>query len=607
VAVSICAALTAGVAIATSACSAAPQLRVAANGTTSYRIVVPDEPPAAVRYAADELRRLVRDACGADLPITTEKAAPKGPAFLVGPSQRALGSRRGEAARKLGPDGVLIRTVGRDIVLLGGGERGHIYSVYVFAERVLGCRFLARDCTVVPKRDVLALPSLDYAYAPPLMYREILANEMSDWSFAARLRLNGSNMPEVLGPWTGGAERAPGILIYPFVHSASALIPAATHFADHPEYFGLVGGKRRPDTISGQPCWTHPDVLKLGTERVMRWIGERPALHCVDVSQNDAWPGNSGACECESCAAVVKEEESQHGPILRFVNAIAADVAAKHPGKLVETLAYDYSITPPKHAKPRDNVVIRLCQHSCYFHGVECDPLGVNHRKAIAGWRTVAKNLFVWHYGVNFWHYLAPNPNLVGLASDLKYYAAHGVNGVMLQCDIQSSGCELSELRQYLAAQLMWDPTQDPMRLRADFCRGYFGSASDDALAFLALMDRLSETNGQHRPMNGWHPPEVATAAFVAESVALLEKAVARATDPVVRNRVEKLMLPLWFVQLAWPESYGVSSESGRAILGRFKRVLQANKIHTISEGGPNAAGFVAAMEAKYGAPGGPQ
>jgi len=579
----------------------APTIRIASGGAALYRIVVPEAPSAAMAYAAAELRKHIRDMSGADLEVVSEKQAVRGPAILLGPVKRSASSRLAAAARKLGPDGVLLKTVGKDLVLRGGGDRGHIYSVYVFLERMLGCRFLARDCTIVPRRDVITVPPTDYRYSPAFMYREILGAEMSDWGFAARLRLNGSNMPQVYGPWPPGPEAAPGVLIYPFVHSAAALVPAATYFADHPEYFGLVNGARRNATISGQPCWTHPDVLRIGTEQVMKWIAERPDMLCVDVSQNDAWPGDSGACQCEKCATIVKEEEAQHGPILRYVNAIADEVARKHPGKFVETLAYDYSIIPPRVTKPRPNVIIRLCHSACYFHGVTCDPLGANYRKAIDGWRAVARNLFVWHYGVNFWHYLAPNPNLVGMAKDLKYYAAHGVNGVMVQCDIQSAGCELSELRQYLAAQLMWDPSQDPMALREEFCRGYYGPAADDALAFLALMDKLAETNGQHRPMNGWHPPEIATAAFVKEGVAILNAALERSSDSVTRNRVEKLMLPLWFVQLAWPESYGVSADTARELLGKFKRVVAANKIATMSEGAPNVAPFIAALERKYG------
>jgi hypothetical protein len=219
----------------------------------------------------------------------------------------------------------------------------------------------------------------------------------------------------------------------------------------------------------------------------------------------------------------------------------------------------------------------------------------------------VAKDLWVWHYGTNFWHYLAPNPNLVSLANDIKYYAAHGVNGVMVQGDLQSTGAELCDLRHYLIAQLLWDPSQDPMALRTEFCQGYYGPAADEALGFLALMDRLAETTQQHIPTNGWNPPDVTPPGFVAESLALLSRALAKAGDPVCRNRVEKLMLPLWYVQLGWPDQYGVSKEEGRAALARFESVVKANGIATISEGPPNADAAIAQFHAVFDAPGDPK
>ncbi len=600
-----CAALAVALLLTTPAAASEATMTLAAKGKARCRIVVPDKPGPAVSYAASELHKYLLEISGADVPVVEESQAGRGAAILLGPSNRAERAGLVEAARRLGEDGVLIKTAGKDLVLLGGGERGQIYSVYVLLERYLGCRFLARDCTVAPKREAVTLPTINFSYAPPFIYRELLCNELADWGYAARLRLNGSNMPHVGVPWRGG-EVAKGILIYPFVHSACALIPPDKYAKTHPEYFGLVKGQRRAAVISGQLCWTNPDVLRLCTEQVLKWLDEQPNLMCVDVSQNDAWPGDSGACECDKCTAIVKEEEAQHGPILRFVNAIAAEVAKKKPSVFVDTLAYDYSITPPKHTKPLPNVVIRLCHFACYFHGIECDPLGANYRKAIDGWHAVAKNVFVWHYGTNFWHYLAPNPNLRSMVSDIKYYASHGINGLMVQSDIQSVGGELSDLRHYVNSQLMWDPSQDAMALRTEFCRGYYGAAADDALEFLALMDRLA-AGAPHKPMNGWNPPDVATPAFVKEGLAVLNRGLARTTDPVIRNRVEKMLLPLWFVQLGWPDVYGVSPAEARATTANFKRVAKANGITTISEGPPNAEAWIAALEAKYGTPDAPK
>ena len=69
-----------------------------------------------------------------------------------------------------------------------------------------------------------------------------------------------------------------------------------------------------------------------------------------------------GWCECENCRRVEQEEGGAHsGPILRFVNAVAAEVGKTHPDKLIDTLAYWYSEPPPLKVRPHPNVRIRLC------------------------------------------------------------------------------------------------------------------------------------------------------------------------------------------------------------------------------------------------------
>ncbi|MFO1076252.1 MAG: DUF4838 domain-containing protein [Planctomycetota bacterium] len=583
-------------------CSAAA---AQADRPAPARIVVPAGDDPIVAHAGRELQRFLAAIAGTTLPVVAEDAGAPGPAILLGPTVRARELGLVAEAARLGEDGVLLRTVGDDLVLVGGGARGHLYAVYELLERFLGCRFLADDCVVTPARADLVLPAIDHSHRPPFDYRELLCYQSANRVHAARQRLNGANINQCMGRPNQEGECLPGVLIAPFVHSAEAMLPSGTWFPQHPEYFGLVAGKRHGAAIGGQLCYTNADVLRHCTDWVLRWLDEHPEVACVDVSQNDAYPGAYGACECEACAAVVNEEGAQHGPILRFVNAIADAVAARHPGALVETLAYQYSIATPKVTRPRDNVVIRLCHHACYFHGIDCMPLGAGYRQAIDDWRKVAKNLYVWHYGVNFWSYLAPNPNLTSLAADIAHYHRHGVNGVMIQGDIQSPGGELAELRGYLCAQLLWDPTRDPLAIRREFCTGYYGPAAADVLEFLAAMDAWGAAAPEHIPMNGWHPDAVTPPAFVATGLATLARALTKAQSDVQRNRVEKLLLPLWYLQLAWPDRFGLDRKDGAALLARFAEVIARNGITTISEGPPNAAPFVQSLEAVYGRPAG--
>lgn len=585
-----------------SANAQAKDLTLACGGESAYQIVIPSRASEAVTYAAGELQRLLSDVSGATLPIVAEEQGRSGPAILLGPSGKVPASlvRR---ARRLGEDGVLLRTVGQDVILLGGGDRGQLYSVHVLMERYLGCRFLARDCTLTPRSNVVTLPRINYTHSPQFIYREELYCDVADWPFAARLRLNGSNIHQCQGrPMAESGERIRGILICPFVHTAQTMVPPSEYFATHPEYFGLVNGQRNSATIGGQLCYTNPDVLRICTDWVTKWLGEHPEVTSVSVSQNDAYPGSSGACECEACAAIVAEEGAQQGPLLRFVNSIAAEVARKFPGRRIDTLAYDYTIRRPKTTRPSDNVIIRLCHYGCYFHGLDDESLSADYRAAIDEWCPVAKDVWVWHYGTNFWHYLSPNPNLVSMANDIKYYAAHGITGVMVQGNLQSTGGELCDLRHYLIAQLLWDPSQDPMALREEFCRGYYGPAADNVLEFLASMDRLALAIDRHIPTNGWNPPDVTPPQFVSEGLERLSRAREKAKDAVTQNRIDKLMLPLWYMQLGWPEQYGVSKEQGRQVLARFESVIHANGITTIAEGPPNADATIARFHSVFDA-----
>lgn len=558
------------------------------NGRSDYQIVTPDKKSPAVGYAAKELQTFLAEITGVKLPVVSESAAGDGPAFLLGPCERSVDAGLVEQAGKLREDGVLIKSMGDSIALLGQNERGNLYSVYVLLEKYLGVRFLAWDCTIVPTNDALTLPNLDYSYSPPFMYRETLYWNSFPKEIAARQRLN--------GPYTKCDASVGGkIDFYPYVHSFATMIPSDEYFKDHPEYFGLQGGKRVAGNVHAQICLTNPDVLRIGKEKVLKWIDEHPDVPIIDVSQNDG----IGACECEKCMAIVNEEGSQHGPILRFVNAIADEVAAQHPEKWVETLAYAYSTKPPAITKPRDNVIIRLCHAGCYYHGFEKCGLGANFASYIDQWSKLTKRIFIWHYASNFAHYIAPTQNLAGLAKDIKYYGSHGVNGVMVQCDYQGSGGELAELRQYLSAQLMWDPTQDPMKLRTEFCKGYYGDAAEEVLEFLRVMDKVAQNPDVHA-FGAWEPQNNISPEFVVDSLTVLERARAASGSKAVRNRIDKLMLPFWYMELTYPAKYGLSDKDAPAVWQQTKRTIAANKITHIREGDVNSPAWVAEMDARF-------
>src|SRR5690606_5666305 len=108
-------------------------------------------------------------------------------------------------------------------------------------------------------------------------------------------------------------------------------------------------------------CLSNDVMRKEFTKNILDTLRNNPDMDFVSISQNDC----HGACQCNKCQAIVQEEGSESGPIIRFVNAVAEEIEKEFPEMWVETLAYQYTRKAPSKVVPRKNVVIRLCTIEC--------------------------------------------------------------------------------------------------------------------------------------------------------------------------------------------------------------------------------------------------
>jgi hypothetical protein len=159
----------------------------------------------------------------------------------------------------------------------------------------------------------------------------------------------------------------------------------------------------------------------------------------------------------------------------------------------VDTLAYQYTRKPPKTVRPRPNVIVRLCSIECNFR----EPLEHESNSAFAddirGWAEICDRLYIWDYTTDFAHYVQPHPNWFVLGPNVRFFARHNVKGVFEQGAYQSHGSEFAELRAWVLAQLLWDPSLADRALIDEFLEGYYGPAADPIRRYLALMHNASE------------------------------------------------------------------------------------------------------------------
>lgn len=471
-----------------------PLLLAERGAEPRYAIRIAEDAGESVRYAALELRDYAERLTEVRLPVVAGgqlSAASDGAAPAEGLCIPPVSSPRSIFLRQvadasLGKDGFSLRATDEGDVVVSGGRRGVLYGVYELLERFGGVGWFASWRTVVPRLDRFEVPAgLDIRERPAIPVRTAAWRDtMRNGDFCARLRYNGQRCP--LEARHGGFALRPA---YGNGHTFQRYLPPKEFFADHPEYYAEVDGVRDPS----QPCLSNPDVLAIFKERVLDWIRKYPDGDHYMVAQND----NHTYCRCAKCREIYEEEGAPSGAVLRFVNAIAEEVEKEFPDKTIETYAYMWSQKPPRHARPRRNVMIYLCNDGTqppYMdrHKTLDEQRGSpsSFAKTLEAWTNVAHRIHVFDYVTNFSRTLYAFPIELTFAPNLRLYRDCGVEYVNGYGGANTLHSDFAELKVWLYAKLAWNPDQDMEALLSRFFEGYYGAAAPMARAVFDILQR---------------------------------------------------------------------------------------------------------------------
>jgi hypothetical protein len=560
-------------------CLAAP-VQLVEQGVSEYRIYSsPAASPPEV-HAAEVLQDYVARMSGCTLPIVHQAPA-DGKLVYVGFADVPASVLGDADPAAFGAEEYVIQQSGDALVIAGGRPRGTLYGVIGLLRDHLGCRWYTADVTKVPQEKTLRLDGLPDRQAPAFNYREPWYREVHDIDFAVHNRLNASMVaiPD---------EKGGRFVIYPFVHTFSQLVPPEEYYDAHPEYFSLVDGERQKEGDHVQLCLTNPEVLRIATGTVLRWIAEHPEADLFSIDQNDGY----GYCECPNCAALDEAEKSHSGTLLHFVNQIADVVAEKHPEVRLQTLAYVYSEVPPKTIRPRPNVTIRMCHYEyCQAHAMgQCDDHNVFVER-LEGWSKITDSITIWDYYTNFRHYLMPYPNFESVIHHPRFYADHHCIGLFAQGNNvrEHGGGEFSALRAWVFAQLMWNPYQDGNALIDEFVANVYGPAAPFVAQYIQMArDTVRPASMRFSIFASLEQMPYLTTDFLDRADALFAKAEAAASeDPALLKRVQLAHLPIHYARLQFYVVGGVDylgREYAPAVLDAFTRTLHEHQIKQFGE-----------------------
>lgn len=488
------------------------------------------------RYAVEELASTLKQMTGADYRVVEATGEVPAAAIVVGPGAAAEAAFPEVKLGSFGEEQIAIRTKGNRLLLAGGRPRGTLYAVYRFLQDECGVRWWAPWATTVPKQATLRIRDLAVDARPAFESRDPFWFPAFDGDWAARNCANGQTARLT--------EKHGGKVIYKgFVHTFYPLVPPEEHFQAHPEWYSLIGGQRKVE--GGQLCTTNPQLRDFLVERVKQWLRESPEARIVSVSQNDWY----GACECEKCKALDDAEGSHAGTMLSLANYVADQIKDEFPKVAVDTLAYQYTRKAPKTVRPRPNVIVRLCSIEANFAAPLEDKSNQAFADDLRAWGKISNRLYIWDYTTNFAHYTQPHPNWFSLGPNVRFFHQNGAKGLFEQGAYQSHGGEMSELRAWVLAQLLWNPDQDDRKLIDEFLKGYYGAAAAPIKRYIDLLHEKAA--GYY--MTCYSPPSAPFLDFPTLSRAerLWQEAEAAVKDdPDLLWRVRQGHLPVRYVFL---------------------------------------------------------
>ncbi|ULQ56148.1 DUF4838 domain-containing protein [Flavihumibacter rivuli] len=502
-------------------------LLLAEGKKTGFGLVLPERPTAYEEKAAKVFADYFQKVTGASIPMVPKKQHHQAMVISIGHTKYLDNPSTFST-----PESFRIRTKPGRLLIEGEG-RGVVFAVYHFIEQYLGCRKYDQGPALVMPKDKLELTAgLDIRESPAFIYREAYFPIMADEEYRDWHRLH--RLDDHWGLWG---------------HSFEQLLPAADYFRDHPEYFALTGKGRNP----AQLCLSNEAVFRIIKKVLAERIAAWPDARYWSISPNDS----PIYCECEQCSKTDAKEGGPQGSLVNFVNRLAA----AFPGHQFSTLAYTYSAHPTRQLKPARNVSIMLSSiDALRTYPFYQEPTARPFCKDLEGWKEKTPNIFVWDYCTQFTNYLSPFPNLYCLQPNYKYLQEKGVKGVFAQ----GSGADhsdLAELKAYLIARLLWQPSVLVDSIVHDFLEGYYGKAGLFIQQYLEQMDNaLIETKAAldiyGNPVN--EVGRFLSPARMEDYSHILDKAEAAVEqEPQHLERVLRLRLSLDYASFQQARFYG--------------------------------------------------
>ena len=364
-----------------------------------------------------------------------------------------------------------------DIVIAGGRPRGVMYGAYYFLDRKLGVHWYSPYDEYVPQADNIKVNGLPYHGKPAFAARLLLAkSDILSRKWVARNLVTSNAV--IKDPIAELGEESP--FAPPYSCHGLHLIIRGTKYKDHPEFFALIGGKRRDPlkvTVGMDYCLTNEGLIAATIKECRTYLKKAPNATYISIQEGD---GTIGNCECVPCQKLKKDcGNRESARWVYFANKVSEGLKDEFPKVKFLIFAYTASKAPPLNIKANDHVAVQLCAWGnhrgkpyAHYHNKN----GNTFLRQLKAWKEVCPNLLIWDYTYTFSDCFLQTPDMLLNIDNMKSFAEFGVNGVFPEDNYPIVIAYGIPFKSWLLARSMWNPDEcDGEKLEETFCMEYFG------------------------------------------------------------------------------------------------------------------------------------
>ena len=501
-------------------------MKICKKGKEESSIIVSPVASEIEQFAAKELQKYIQKISGVKLPILSKKSkVPQNILLYCGEDADKWWNSK--PVSKYKEDSFAIKSTGNQLYLLGQNGRGLLYAVYSFLEDELGVGFLApgEENEWIPEKKTININSFSRIEEPSMRLRGFSCNLPEEIDWMAKNKMNYILADENVISMIFNEARKRQMLLYAAGHSFYRWLPPGKYWKSHPEYYSLLNGKRTCTYQQGehmghqQICVSNPDVIRIVSENIIRFIEKHPEYDFYTLWPNDA----DSWCQCKNCRKLDGKGKSSPGKFnnagsyIYFANKVAERVSNHHPKKKLNIIAYRSTMVPP--SDPKISLHPNIALEVAYW-GRPCDqPVGqpltddeikrrmkradiemknfdvwknhyLSYGKILKRWSRIVKgDLLIYDYMMASQSTLSlPYPMFGTIQEDHKFYRKIGATGCYMQA--HKNNCTAYGLNYRMGAKAYWGGPQDVEKQLDEYCQKRFGQGASSMKKYFHILEK---------------------------------------------------------------------------------------------------------------------